>query len=425
MARQELVVLDGSTAVGRLERTAGEITFSYDGEWRSDPAATPLSVAMPLAAVEHPDPVVSPWLWGLLPDNERVLARWGRTFHTTTKHPMGLLAAVGRDLPGRFALVPPEQVDDVVPSGVEWLTDADVATLLREVRADQTAWLGPAGRGGRWSLAGAQAKIALFRDGQRWGRPYGRAATTHILKPAITGLDDHDLNEHLCLRAARGAGVLAARSSIVSVGDERAICLERYDRITAADGQALRVHQEDLCQGLAVHPDAKYESEGGPSVAAVGGLLSRHIPGSAGRQSRMRFAEGLALNWLLAGPDAHAKNHALLLSGDQVRLAPLYDVASALPYPDFHAPKFRLAMKLGGTYLAGRVSRQSWSTVAAQLALDPEEVLARVHRLAAELPSALASAVEEPEVQELGSAMPQRLAELVADRCAVLAQRLA
>jgi serine/threonine-protein kinase HipA len=425
MARQELVVLDSSSVVGTLVRTSGEIVFSYDSAWRRAPEATPLSVAMPLTAPEHPDAVVSAWLWGLLPDNERVLARWGRTFHTTTKHPMGLLAAVGRDLPGRFAIVPPEQVDDVVPSGIEWLADTDVAALLREVRADQTAWLGARGTGGRWSLAGAQAKIALFREGQRWGRPYGRAATTHILKPAITGLDDHDLNEHLCLLAARGADVLAARSSIVTVAEERAICVERYDRLTAADGAMLRVHQEDLCQALGVHPDGKYESEGGPSVAAVGGLLSRHIPGPAGRQSRMRFAEALALNWLLAGPDAHAKNYSLLLSGDQVRLAPLYDVASALPYPDFHGPKFRLAMKLGGTYLAGRVSRQSWSTVAAQLALDPDEVLARLLRLTAELPEALAAAVSDPAVQELGTPMPERLADLVADRCAVLAQRVA
>lgn len=89
MARQELVVLDGSAVVGRLERASGALAFRYDGVWRSDPAATPLSTAMPLDVAEHPDPVVSPWLWGLLPDNERVLARWGRTFSTTTSSPTG------------------------------------------------------------------------------------------------------------------------------------------------------------------------------------------------------------------------------------------------------------------------------------------------------------------------------------------------
>ncbi len=46
-----------------------------------------------------------------------------------------------------------------------------------------------------------------------------------------------------------------------------------------------------------------------------------------------RFADALIWNWLIAGTDAHAKNYSLLLAGDQVRLAPLYDIASALPYP--------------------------------------------------------------------------------------------
>ena len=45
-----------------------------------------------------------------------------------------------------------------------------------------------------------------------------------------------------------------------------------------------------------------------------------------------RFADALAWNWIIGGTDAHAKNYSLLLSGSDVRLAPLYDIASALPY---------------------------------------------------------------------------------------------
>jgi serine/threonine-protein kinase HipA len=57
---------------------------------------------MPLTARDHPHRIVEPWLWGLLPDNDAVLRRWGREFATTTSHPMGLLAWVGADLPGAF-----------------------------------------------------------------------------------------------------------------------------------------------------------------------------------------------------------------------------------------------------------------------------------------------------------------------------------
>ncbi len=423
MAVQRLVVLDGARRVGTLVRKAGEITFGYDDQWRSDPSSTPLSVSMPLTSSEHGRDVVNPWLWGLLPDNDRVLARWARTFHTTTKHPLGLLAAVGRDLPGRFRLVPEADVDTLEPSGVEWLSEGDVAQLLREVRNDQTAWLGAHGAAGRWSLAGAQPKIALRFDGQRWGRPYGLAATTHILKPAIQGLDQHDLNEHLCLQSARGVGVLAARSRVVSIGDERAICVERYDRVRAGD-DVVRIHQEDLCQALGIHPVDKYESDGGPSVPAISALLTRCIGGEAAHEARERFADALALNWLLAGPDAHAKNYSLLLSAGQVRLAPLYDVASALPYDDFFPGKLMMAMRIGGQYLASRVSAERWRKAAAQLDLEADSVLDRVVALAYELPAAMASAAGDPDVVALESPLPQQLVDLVTARCAALAAHL-
>ncbi len=47
---------------------------------------------------------------------------------------------------------------------------------------------------------------------------------------------------------------------------------------------------------------------------------------------RSRLVDTLALSWVLGATDAHAKNYSLLLSGSSVRLAPLYDVNSVLPY---------------------------------------------------------------------------------------------
>lgn len=58
-----------------------------------------------------------------------------------------------------------------------------------------------------------------------------------------------------------------------------------------------------------------------------------------------RFVDALAFTWIIAGTDAHAKNYSLLLAGPQVRLAPLYDVASALPYDDMYLPRLRMAMR--------------------------------------------------------------------------------
>ncbi|HEX3898378.1 MAG TPA: type II toxin-antitoxin system HipA family toxin [Mycobacteriales bacterium] len=414
---------DGAVA-GSLTRAAGRITFRYEDDWRRLPDATPLSVSMPLTARDHPARVVEPWLWGLLPDSEPVLARWAREFHTTTVHPLGLLARVGEDLPGSFQIVAPDQLDSLRTDGsVEWLSAKQVAGLLRDVRADPTAWLGR-GAEGRWSLAGAQPKIALRREGKRWGRPHGRAATTHILKPAIEGLDDHDLNEHLCLRAGRLLGLRTVRTEIVSFGDERAIVVERYDRLTQPNGAMVRVHQEDMCQALSVPPELKYESDGGPTAADVATVLQDHIPGRAGQAAVSDFADALAFSWIIGAPDAHAKNFALLLAGRQVRMAPLYDIGSALPYPDSYEPKLKLAMKVGRKDLASRIGSDDWVDMAAALRLDADELLSRIRSMCETVSDALATVGADPAIAEIGSPLPAVLLDRVTIRAKRCAERL-
>ena len=47
----------------------------------------------------------------------------------------------------------------------------------------EPSWIAP---GEGWSLAGAQTKIALRREGGQWYEARGCEPTTHILKPGIT-----------------------------------------------------------------------------------------------------------------------------------------------------------------------------------------------------------------------------------------------
>ena len=129
-----------------------------------------------------------------------------------------------------------------------WLSEEDVAQRLRELREDPTAWLGRT-FSGQFSLAGVQAKTALLYQEGRWGVPSGPIPTTHILKPAISGFDDHDLNEHLCMDAGRRCGLLVARTKVERFSAESAVVVSRYDRV--GKGRAVaRVHQEDVCQAL-------------------------------------------------------------------------------------------------------------------------------------------------------------------------------
>ncbi|WP_375497088.1 HipA domain-containing protein [uncultured Jatrophihabitans sp.] len=164
-------------------------------------------------------------------------------------------------------------------------------------------------------------------------------------------LADQELNEHLCLRAAGQLGMRVAHSEVMTFGAERAIVLERYDRIVTEDGAVLRVHQEDICQALAVYPARKYQREdGGPGATDVIDTLRTHLPPTQSRGAVETFCPALAYNWVIYGPDAPAKNYSLLLSGTSVRLAPLYDILSVVPYPDrFNLRTMAMAMAINGS----------------------------------------------------------------------------
>ncbi len=405
----DLSVHMGGRLVGTLDAAdRRSFRFTYDSAYAAGPASTPISVSMPLRVSPYSHATTHPYLWGLLPDNDRVLERWAREFGCSPSDVTGLLRGVGGDVAGAAQYIAPDaRPEESLPGGVEWLDEDDVAQFLRDLRHDTTTWR-PHPEG-RWSLAGAQAKIALLYDqsADRWGIPSGATPTTHIVKPAIGGLDDDDINEHLCLTAARRAGLIAATTSIRTFGDERALVVERYDRIVDDSGAVVRVHQEDLCQALSVHPDRKYEVDGGPGAEQLGRLI-REV---AGDRDAARFIDALAYNWLVLATNGHAKNYSLLLSGHQVRLAPLYDVASALPHLD-HPRKARMAHKIGGEYRPSFIQRRHWERLARPLGLGSDEACARIMVLAKRLPDALADAAHESTL----TVDEQRIADTIRDQ---------
>jgi len=414
---EELVVLYRDQIAGILTKTSGgKLTLRYNDAYRQAVGATPISTGISMGQPEHTGQQLRNWLWGLLPDNETVLARWARTFSVSTGSPFGLLSTeIGEDCPGAFSFVKPERVDAVMANEgkVDWLSEEDLAAILRELRADASAWLG-SNPPGRFSLSGAQTKTALLWDGTRWGRPAGAIATTHIIKPAIAGVAEHDLNEHLCLRAAAAAGLTVVDTALLRFADQTALFVRRYDRFKD-NTQQVRVHQEDLCQALGISPAKKYQNEGGPSPQKVAELIRLTIPAGIVLESVERFADALIWNWIIAGPDAHAKNYSLLLSGGEVRLAPLYDISSALPYPNIQQQKIKLGMKFGTDYsLDARSS--TWPTLARGLGIHEDTLRDRARHLISAAPDAFATAANLPDVKALSTKLPAKLKEAVARR---------
>ncbi len=176
-----------------------------------------------------------------------------------------------------------------------------------------------------------------------------------------------------------------------------------------------------MCQALGIAPAHKYQTEGGPSPERIASLLRSKVGVNVAEVEVQRFAEALAWSWIIGGTDAHAKNYSLLLSGSQVRLAPLYDIASALPYG--HERKLRMAMKVGDEYTLHNY-RNPWPRAADRLGLDRDWLVRRVAELASHAPEAFSDASNERSIRSLGRPLPSRLTDLVAaraKRCADLA----
>ncbi len=391
-----LAVIEGEV-IGRVQSDrAGRIAYVYEPSWLDAAGAHSLSVSMPLARIVYAHRVVWPYLCNLLPENPNVLQRWAQQYHVSAGNPFKLLTHVGADVPGAAQFIPPERLAEIQADQptIDWMTLDELADRLRQLRDDISAVRRP-GDVGKMSLPGAQAKTAFYWHEQtnRWGVPGGRAPTTHIIKPAIPGFRGLVENEHICQDIASRLGLPAARSRVLEL-DESYIVVERYDRLPPLPGSPFvrRIHQEDVCQALGLMPARKYQEEGGPGIAAIITLIRR--VGSNPQVDVDRFLQANMLNWLIGGSDAHAKNYSLLIgAADEIRLAPLYDTSSQLPYVDLVAQ--RVSMKIGEHYDIPRVSLADWRKLARASEVPEERVFTILSGMARELPDHISAACNQ------------------------------
>lgn len=419
MNTRHLLVLLGGQLAGEISRDQNRLSFAYDPEWLQSDVAMPLSLSLPLEATEHASPTLEAFIWGLLPDNERVLDKWARQFHVSARNPFALIANVGEDCPGAIQFVRRERFTAISfkEPTIDWLTEDDVAERLRALRRDETATRLPRDAG-QFSLPGAQAKTALLLRNGRWAVPSGRMPTTHILKPPSDEFDGHAENEHFCLSLARALNLPAASSRVQRFNDEVAIVVERYDR-HITQRAVLRLHQEDLCQAFGMLPTAKYQNEGGPTPGDIANLLRKYS--TRPEEDVETFACALIFNWLIAGTDAHAKNYSLLHAPrGRVRLAPLYDIASALPYDHLVERKLKLAMKVGGAYRLSGIGVRQWQRAEQELGFRTGQLMRRSRDLARKILEIIPAIAEQMRDERLHHPIIGRLqADLTrrAERC--------
>lgn len=412
-----LRVYQNSRLVGFLRKEpGGAILFQYADEWLARDGAFPISLSLPLR--DDPwrgEPVVAVFE-NLLPDSDALRRRVADRVGAGGYDAYHLLAAIGRDCVGALQFIP----DDADQSGDDQPLAGEVVDGRAIEQLLQNLALAPLGLSReddfRISVAGAQEKTALLRHEGQWIKPRGTTPTTHILKPPIghlsNGLDLSDSveNEFLCLRLLHHLGLPVNHAEIMAFGDTRALVVERFDRAWL-EGKLIRLPQEDCCQALSVPPARKYQSDGGPGLVEIAGLLKGGD--NPATDLTTLFKAQLAF-WLIGATDGHAKNFSLFLyPRGGYALTPLYDVLTAQPSLDagrIDRRQMKLAMAVGDNrhYRIDEITPRHFLQTAARAGLPKQVAETALAQVVAAMPTAL-DAVQA----DLPAAFPPALYESV------------
>jgi serine/threonine-protein kinase HipA len=311
----------------------------------------------------------------MLPEGA-VRGHMAKALGVSERNDFSLLAELGGECAGAVSLWPPEgRKAKPGPAKRRVLSELELEGLFKKLPTRPLL----TGEGVRLSLAGAQNKLALIIDEGQLILPDEEEPSTHILKIAPAGFEGILESELFCLRLAKKAGLDAASAYLGRAGGVSYICVKRFDR-HSKDGRVQRLHQEDFCQALGIAPENKYQSEGGPSLAAGVKLLKEH--GVKPAVDVLNFLKLFYFNFLTGNADAHGKNYSVLLPETGPTMAPAYDLISTALYPELSR---KMAMKIGSEYHPERVTSRHWAELAKQCELKPDFVLEGIRGLAATL----------------------------------------
>ncbi len=368
-----LVRIDGS-AVGRLWLDKRKhFCFQYDDLWLEQ-SRIPLSLSLRLRTDAYLDDESHPFFANLLPE-EKLRNVIARNLGISPNNDYGLLERIGGDCAGAVSLHPNEATVLSETGSYRRLTLDELNEIIGELPKRP---LLAGEKGIRLSLAGAQKKLPIYYDGHHFHLGMGSASSNYIIKPPIEDLDNSVENEAFCMALAHEVGLDVPKTFIHQHGPLKLFVIERYDR-TGTGQNIRRLHQEDFCQALRIPPEFKYETEGGPSLAACIELVRSHSV-SAGKDV-LALLNWVVFNDLIGNSDAHGKNLSLLLLPEGPRLSPFYDLLSTRIYAHYGLAS-ELAMKIGGENNPDAVQKKHWETFAEEIGVKSGLVLTRATDLA-------------------------------------------
>jgi serine/threonine-protein kinase HipA len=406
------------TRVGDLDQDDnGSLSFRYDSDFEVDANASAISVSLPKRPTPFSQKECLPFFDGLLPESLQRQAA-AKAVGVSENNTFALLNRLGGEVAGALKFLPPGETPK--PLDAPWtptpLDDPGLAEVLAELPIRPML----AGtKGLRLSLAGVQSKLPVCLVKGQVCLPGPDQPTTHILKPALTGLEASTENEAFAMTLAAELGLHAAPVELRAIetpkGRTTFLLVERYDRVW--EGGALRrLHQEDFCQALAVPSLWKYQSEGGPNLQSCFGLVRQMS--ALPSVDLMSLLDAVIFNVIVGNADAHGKNFSFLYTRDGLRLAPFYDLMSTVFYPKLLDS---FAMKIGDQSAFDRLGIRAWQGFAKQAVLSFPFVRARITDFAKRTPGACEATLARLGGRDFDDTALRRLMDIAverANRCA-------
>jgi len=322
-----LLAITPQGLAGALRR-GEDYLFDYDV---AAPADAEICLGMPRRREQYRDRALFPIFQMNLPEGyvlEQLRLRFAKTVRLD---PMLLLAMTGGEAAiGRVRLRPPQGESASAPAMPlpALLAHQGSENLFRQL-AD-TYLL-------RTGISGVQPKLLVPEQVELHGKAT-LATTELIVKSAGDGYPGLAVNEFLCMRVARLAGIPVPDFFLSE--DHQRFVMRRFDR--TAKGQALGF--EDMAVLIGLGADSKYQG----SYERVAKAIGLYCPPAYRPAALAQYFDQVALSCMVGNGDAHLKNFGLLYSypgANDARLAPCYDIVCTTCY----IPEDSLALTLAGS----------------------------------------------------------------------------
>ena len=130
------------------------------------------------------------------------------------------------------------------------------------------------------------------------------------------------------------------------------------------------MHQEDYCQALGKPPFAKYELNqtgvSGPKLDEMFELTRQYLPPT----EVVRLLDMVIFNVVACNTDAHSKNYSIMIRGNGVSLAPIYDVMCGEVWENVTK---KLAQAIAGKRQGDCLNARDWQRFARESGLNPNK----------------------------------------------------